>query len=142
MLKNIRELNRLKIYNKDIRKDDFRDGKLVDFGSSWTEPHCFMGDSNILNATETRIGDLVRFDEMVDMEGIISKWRAMPNWTYKKKLRSYTKRASNSSIYMCLRSVTRPKGRASWRANQVGQCSFGDFIANVDDDQFKKSLRH
>lgn len=98
MLKNIRELNRLKIYNKDIRKDNFRDGKLVDFGSSWTEPHCFMGDSNILNATETRIGDLVRFDEMVDMEGIISKWRAMPNWTYKKKLRSYTKRALNSSI--------------------------------------------
>lgn len=95
MLKSIRELNKLQIYNKDIRKDNFRDEKLVDFGSSWTEPHCFMGDTNILNATDTRIGDLVMFDEMVDMEGIVAKWRAMPNWLYRKKLRSYTKTANN-----------------------------------------------
>lgn len=95
MLKSIKELNRLQIYNKDIRKDNFRDEKLVDFGSSWTEPHCFMGDSNILNATDTRIGDLVMFDEMVDMEGIFAQWRAMPNWPYKKKLRSHAKRSNN-----------------------------------------------
>ena len=61
---------------------------MVDLGSSWTEPYCFMGDSNILNASDTRIGNFFMFDEMVGMEGIITKCRAMPNWPYKRRLRS------------------------------------------------------
>ena len=39
ILSGIVTLNRQQIYNMDIRLDNYREGKIVDFGSSWTEPH-------------------------------------------------------------------------------------------------------
>ncbi|PHH91465.1 hypothetical protein CDD83_366 [Cordyceps sp. RAO-2017] len=86
ILRDIRQLNRLKIYNRDIRKDNFRGGKLVDFGSSWTEPHCFL-EADEDEAAETKAEDLVMFDEMVAMEALRTDVRALPNWQYCSKLR-------------------------------------------------------
>lgn len=92
ILKNIKQLNKLEIYNRDIRRENFREGKLVDFGSAWTEPHCFMHSADTKEPGETRLMDLVMFDEMVDLEGIKTKIKAMPNWGYCKKLRSQSKK--------------------------------------------------
>ena len=90
LLKNIRFLNKkLKIYNRDIRKENYIDGKLFDFGCSRTERHCLIYDS--LDKTEiTEIGytDLNRFDRMVEAEQIETTVRAMYNRKYCKKLRS------------------------------------------------------
>jgi hypothetical protein len=82
----------LEIYNRDIRRENFREGKLVDFGSAWTEPHCFMHSADTKEPGETRLMDLVMFDEMVDLEGIKTKIKAMQNWGYCKKLRSHSKK--------------------------------------------------
>lgn len=42
IIRGVSYLNGRGIYNTDIRTDNFRDGRLVDFGSSWTEPHLFL----------------------------------------------------------------------------------------------------
>ncbi|KAL2272081.1 hypothetical protein FJTKL_10989, partial [Diaporthe vaccinii] len=42
MLKDIWFLNRHKCLNRDIKRDNYRDGLLVDFGCAWTEPHCLI----------------------------------------------------------------------------------------------------
>jgi hypothetical protein len=91
ILRNIRTLNRLGIYNKDIRAENFKGGRLVDFGSSWTEPHCILSALDEEEARDSRLEDLVRFDEMVTEEGITTDVRAMPNLDYCQKLRSWVR---------------------------------------------------
>ncbi|PHH92216.1 hypothetical protein CDD83_8416 [Cordyceps sp. RAO-2017] len=97
ILRNISKLNRLDIYNQNIRKDNFRNEKLVDFGSSWTEPHCIL-EADKDEAAETRVQDLVMFDEMVAMESLKTHVRATPNWLYCNKLRSRKFKASSGSL--------------------------------------------
>ena len=93
ILRDIKKLNKLEIYNRDIRIDNFKDGKLVDFGSSWTEPHCFMHSADKEQPKETRLGDLVMFDDMIELEGFETDVRATPSWSHCKKLRSQAKKA-------------------------------------------------
>lgn len=89
ILKDIKRLNEFQIYNRDVRKDNFRDGRLVDFGSAWTEPHCFMMNSiDAQEILDTRWADLVMFDDMVELEGFKTTKQAMPSWKYLRKLRS------------------------------------------------------
>ncbi|POR37636.1 Uncharacterized protein TPAR_02165 [Tolypocladium paradoxum] len=59
ILRDIKQLNKLEIYNRDIRIDNFRDGYLVDFGSARTEWHCFMHSADEEEAKHTKVGDLV-----------------------------------------------------------------------------------
>lgn len=91
ILRDIRWLQKLKIYNRDIRAENFRSDKLVDFGSALTEPHCILSAFDRTNkeeARDTRLEDLVMFDDMVKEEGIETEVRAMPNLDYCQKLRS------------------------------------------------------
>jgi hypothetical protein len=90
ILSDIMELNKLDIYNGDIRRENFGDGKLVGFGSAWTEPHCFMHSADKREPGETRLGDLVMFDNMT--ERIKTDVRAMPSKSYCSKLRSHAKK--------------------------------------------------
>lgn len=90
--KDIQELNRLKVYNLDVRKDNFRDGKLVDFGLSRTEPHCFIRPDNDFLSDESRQGDMAMLQHVVDEEGILVPWRTTKNLEYRKKLRSSSAR--------------------------------------------------
>ncbi|KAK7209237.1 hypothetical protein V2G26_016415 [Clonostachys chloroleuca] len=69
-LDRIHTLNREKIYNMDIRLDNIRDGKLVDFGSSWTEPHILLDALDADAAYSYRTTDRVMFDEMLVEESI------------------------------------------------------------------------
>lgn len=86
--KDILELNRLEVYNTDIRKDNFCDGKLVDFGSSMTEPHCLITPENISLSNRARDGDMGMLEDVADKEGILVRWRTSENLEYKRKLRS------------------------------------------------------
>ncbi|KAF4945631.1 hypothetical protein FSARC_14400 [Fusarium sarcochroum] len=63
-------MNKAGIYNMDIRIDNFRDEKLVDFGSSWTEPHALLDSLSADAALESKIADRVMFEQMVEEEEI------------------------------------------------------------------------
>lgn len=86
----VRKLNELKIYNRDIRAENFRCGKLVDFGSSWTEPHIILNALEPDDIEDSKLEDLVMFDDMMEEEGIKTrpKLQALRNDQYLMKLRS------------------------------------------------------
>lgn len=88
IIRGIRALNRNKIYNRDIHLSNYLDGKIVDFGSSWTEPHLLLNALSSYHASVQKLADLVRFDEMVEEEEIPNPehFRGMPG--HRMKLRS------------------------------------------------------
>ncbi|KAG8160868.1 hypothetical protein KVR01_009132 [Diaporthe batatas] len=88
-LETVRKLNELQIYNRDIRAENFVGGKLVDFGSSWTEPHIILDALEPDEAEDSRLEDLVMFDDMIEEEGIKTRpqVQALRNVEYRKKLR-------------------------------------------------------
>ncbi|KAJ0129827.1 hypothetical protein V3481_019045 [Fusarium oxysporum f. sp. vasinfectum] len=61
-------MNKAGIYNMDIRIGNFCDGQLVDFGSSWTEPHALLASLSREAAAESKLADRVMFDHMVENE--------------------------------------------------------------------------
>lgn len=91
ILRDIRALNKLGIYVGDVRTDNYKAGKLVDFGLSSTEPHCIMKSLDEVGLRDSKLEDLVMFDEMVAEEGLATSVRAMPNMEYCSKLRSWSK---------------------------------------------------
>ncbi|KAH7132855.1 kinetochore Sim4 complex subunit FTA2-domain-containing protein [Dactylonectria macrodidyma] len=70
VLLGIIALNRQRIYNMDLRLDNYRDGQIVDFGSSWTEPHILLDALDSEAAYDSRLADRTMFDEMVEDEEI------------------------------------------------------------------------
>jgi hypothetical protein len=91
MIRELKALNSMKIYVKDISVQNYKGGHLVDFSSSWTEPH-FMFQKNIRSPREIarfRKEDLYTFDEMIEDLGIQTSVRAAPmkNSETAKKLR-------------------------------------------------------
>ncbi|KAI8396401.1 hypothetical protein FOFC_20949 [Fusarium oxysporum] len=66
ILSGVVSMNKAGIYNMNIRTGNFCDGQLVDFGSSWTEPHTLLASLNREAAVEARLADRVMFDHMVE----------------------------------------------------------------------------
>lgn len=66
----ILQLNLLKIYNRDIRADNYSDGLLVDFGSSMTEPHILLDAFDKDEKEEVYFEDDVMFKTMLSDEHI------------------------------------------------------------------------
>ncbi len=94
ILADIQRLNKMEIYNQDIRAANFRGGKLVDFGSSLTEPSCWMEAYAAMRPEElvaTWLRDLKNLDNMVEDEGIPIRWKATPETFTVMKLRSWRK---------------------------------------------------
>lgn len=92
MLKDLILLRKMALFVRDVRKDNYRGGKLVDFSVSWTAPHLMLSD--ILwdeDKIEREIGwELSLFDTMIK-DSRISTWvRATPNKKYLLKLRPRT----------------------------------------------------
>lgn len=70
MWRQLRDLNRLRIYVMDIKWDNYRGGRLVDFSVAWTEPH-FEFREDINSAEEINMNrqlDTIAFDKMVKKE--------------------------------------------------------------------------
>ncbi|KAI5920913.1 kinetochore Sim4 complex subunit FTA2-domain-containing protein [Camillea tinctor] len=79
----------LKIYNMDIRADNFISYRLVDFGSSWTEPHAllqFLEEEDKRLAEDKRLRDTSNFDDMIQEEQIPTRLRVLS--TSRHQLRS------------------------------------------------------
>ncbi|KAK7740850.1 hypothetical protein SLS62_010995 [Diatrype stigma] len=72
-LERVKRLNDLKIYNTDIRADNFVNCRLVDFGRAWTEPYDvleFMDTKYPKEAYTWRMKDFLNFKEMIEDEEI------------------------------------------------------------------------
>lgn len=98
ILRDIRWLKKLRIYNGDVRAENFRNGQLVDFGSAVTEPHCILSAYDRRSpkeARDARLEDLVMFDDMITEEAIETDIRAMPNRDYCCKLRSWHRKPTD-----------------------------------------------
>lgn len=87
MLKDIKFLNRNKCLNRDIKRDNYRNGLLVDFGCAWTEPHCLIRLASIEQVETWKKTDRVQFDTMAEEQGFGDVVRAMPNQRYLRNLR-------------------------------------------------------
>ncbi|KFA72779.1 hypothetical protein S40288_06391 [Stachybotrys chartarum IBT 40288] len=70
ILVNIQTLNGLKIYNRDVRAENIRDGLLVDFGSSLTEPNIFLDDYDEDDFQGLYLQDRGMFEDMLNEEKI------------------------------------------------------------------------
>ncbi|KAI0096277.1 kinetochore Sim4 complex subunit FTA2-domain-containing protein [Nemania sp. FL0031] len=68
--RNVSLQNSLNIYNRDVRVENFMNCRIVDFGSSWTEPHVILDSVDADEAREQRLSDCSKFDEMTEEEGI------------------------------------------------------------------------
>ncbi|KAJ8127323.1 hypothetical protein O1611_g6314 [Lasiodiplodia mahajangana] len=87
---NVRLLNKsLKIYNMDIKANNFIGSRLVDFGSSWTEPHeilKYLDKAGKTVARGKRAKDRQNFNDMIEEEEIPTRLRVAP--TSRHQLRS------------------------------------------------------
>ncbi|KAH8164226.1 hypothetical protein CIB48_g4025 [Xylaria polymorpha] len=73
--------NSLKIYNMDIKANNFIGHRLVDFGSSWTEPHellRYLDKKGKIIAGHKRGTDAQDFDDMIEEEQIPTRLRVVP----------------------------------------------------------------
>lgn len=86
--RNISLLNSLGIYNRVVRADNFMNCRIIDFGSSWTEPHVILDSADVDEAREQRLIDCSKFDKMMEMEGIKTRLKTP---TSRHNLRPRTK---------------------------------------------------
>lgn len=68
--KGIAFLNGLGIYNMDISLQNFRGGRIVDFGLSYTEPHALLDAQDSDAQNTSRISDRYSLERMAEEEGI------------------------------------------------------------------------
>ncbi|TGJ78287.1 hypothetical protein E0Z10_g10477 [Xylaria hypoxylon] len=82
--------NSLKIYNMDIKADNFIGFRLVDFGSSWTEPHEILRYLDKVSkdiAKDKRGRHTQNFNDMIEEEEINTRLRVVPTSRYQLRSR-------------------------------------------------------
>ena len=77
ILKGVKALNRIKVYNRDLRLDNFLNAQIVDFGSAWTEPHVIMEAADEEELEDFRKEDLGLYDQMVEGKEFNTTTRAL-----------------------------------------------------------------
>lgn len=90
LLGKIKALNKIGVYNGDIPSANIKNGLLLDFGLARTEPHCIFHERLPPGEVDgMKHEDLVKFDEMIEEEGIRTKIVALPfrDFGYCQKLR-------------------------------------------------------
>ncbi|KAF2971391.1 hypothetical protein GQX73_g2188 [Xylaria multiplex] len=80
----------LKLYNMDIKADNFIGHKLVDFGTSWTVPHKLLDHleevaENMAKAFRSK--DTVNFEEMIQDEVIQTRLKVLAKSTHQLRSR-------------------------------------------------------
>lgn len=89
-IKALNEKHQILHRNVDAYAFDYQTGMLFSFSSSWTlKPHCIVDVVEQDLAYEWTLADKVMFDNMVGEIGILDKIRAMPDDSYRKRLRSW-----------------------------------------------------
>ena len=72
MVKDLRTLRNMPLFVRDVRVDNYRGGKLLDFSIAWTAPHVML-DTRIRSEKhidEDMMEELFLFDEMVAESGV------------------------------------------------------------------------
>ena len=89
MLADLRSLRNITIFVRDVRADNCRGGKLVDFSVSWTVPYLMLADGlRDKDLIEKDIfEELFAFNKMIEEAGIVTSVRATRNKVYATKLR-------------------------------------------------------
>ncbi|KAI0537761.1 kinetochore Sim4 complex subunit FTA2-domain-containing protein [Xylaria digitata] len=87
--RSVRPLNKLGIYNRDVRADNFRNGWLVDFDTSYTLPHDIYSSLPPFEARETQLEDAVHFEDMLEEAGINMKFLATKQFNFRPRLKSF-----------------------------------------------------
>ncbi|KAI8946434.1 kinetochore Sim4 complex subunit FTA2-domain-containing protein [Xylaria longipes] len=70
MLAGIKWMNRNKILINDVRAQNFKGGYLLDFGLSWTKPHCLWQNTSRQRLKAILIADISMFEEMTEDMGV------------------------------------------------------------------------
>ena len=94
MREDLYALHDMGVYVQDIRKDNYMDGKLVDFSRSRTRPHSLL-DQNIRSQNligRELLGDLKAFDRMLLEAGIRTRENALPGSSELCRLRPRPKK--------------------------------------------------
>lgn len=91
ILKGVKALNKIKVYNRDLRLDNFLNAQIVDFGSAWTEPHVIMEAANEKELKLFRSDDLGLYDQMVEGKEFNTTTRALFHQSPRYNLRNSTK---------------------------------------------------
>jgi len=88
MLRDLKKLRSLGVFQRDVVARNYKDGLLVDFSVAWTKPFWrmeLMGEVSLILEIDQ---ELFHFDEMIEGSGVKTVVRAMPNWAYRDRLRS------------------------------------------------------
>lgn len=87
MTKDLRRINKMGIYNRDIKESNYKGGLLIDFSSAMTMPHYIFQTRPQWQVDRIKRLDLLDFDEMVKVSNIKTWERATRNREYLQKLR-------------------------------------------------------
>ncbi|KAI1274550.1 kinetochore Sim4 complex subunit FTA2-domain-containing protein [Xylaria sp. FL0933] len=85
--RNVRQLNTLGIYNRDVRAENFRNGWLIDFDLSYTLPHDIYNVFPPFEAEETQAGDVAMFDDILDEAGVNLRFLANKDFNLRPRLK-------------------------------------------------------
>ncbi|KAH9905198.1 kinetochore Sim4 complex subunit FTA2-domain-containing protein [Xylariomycetidae sp. FL2044] len=95
MLAHLRLLKDIGITHRDIREDNYKGGLLVDFGSTYTEPHCIMNIVPLDIAEGWRLSGFRMFDQILENHKLDGRMRALPSVRRGNSLRSYQKKTQS-----------------------------------------------
>ncbi|KAI1123663.1 kinetochore Sim4 complex subunit FTA2-domain-containing protein [Nemania abortiva] len=85
--RNVWLLNKLGIFNRDIRAENFRNGWLVDFDTSYTLPHDIYGALPPSKAIGMQAEDTVDFEEMLKRVGKNIRFLATKKFNFRPRLK-------------------------------------------------------
>lgn len=87
MLRDLRRIRKLEVYNMDIQARNYKGELLVDFSVAMTKPHYLFVIKPAWRKEDYQYDDLRSFDHMLDEAGIVTLNRATPNRETLRKLR-------------------------------------------------------
>ncbi|KAL9615677.1 MAG: hypothetical protein Q9160_009342 [Pyrenula sp. 1 TL-2023] len=88
MLKDLKKLRCIPVFQRDMYARNYKDGMLVDFSMAWAEPHWHMSMIKGGQLILEKNSELYLFDEMIADAGIKTTVRATKDHKSCRKLRS------------------------------------------------------
>lgn len=119
MRRDLSRLRKLGIYTRDIRKENYVGGKLVDFSSSWTVPHIMlMGEfRDAADVNEDLDLELDLFNEMVEDEEAELGQLAAPRPEHREKPDLFDQTAEpNVTAALSLKYRERLRSNKAWKS--------------------------
>ena len=89
ILNDLKRMRRVGVYPMDVQARNYIGGLLVDFSVAMTVPHYLFEIKPRWLVEKYKREDLQSWQALVEEEGIVTEERAVPNFEYCKKLRSY-----------------------------------------------------